>query len=184
MLAINWDDVWKVVSTIKVQLIVIAVIVVIAIIAMIAVKGLKKSSKKLVRSGALLAMFLGILVAVNSMLTGPLSTMLDLVSAKADGTISDATANEAKELAVQIEEEGIMLLENDGTLPLAEGSKLNVFGWASTNAMLGGGGSGALNESYESVPLLKGLNDAGIETNTDLSQFYVDYKADRPVVGM
>ena len=184
MLAINWDDVMNVVNSIKVQLIVIAVLIVAAIVVAIAVKGLKKSSKKLVRSSALLAMCLGILIAVNSMLTGPLSTMLDLVSAKADGTISGSTADEAKQLAVQIEEEGIMLLENDGTLPLAEGSKLNVFGWASTNAMLGGGGSGALNESYESVPILKGLNDAGIETNQDLSQFYVDYKADRPVVGM
>ena len=48
-----------------------------------------------------------------------------------------------------------MLLENEGILPLAAGTKLNVFGWASTNPMLGGGGSGALNTAYESVSLLQ-----------------------------
>ena len=77
-----------------------------------------------------------------------------------------------------------MLLQNDGVLPLAAGTKLNVFGWASTNPMLGGGGSGALNTAYESVSLLQSLNDAGIETNTELSDFYTSYKADRPVCGM
>ena len=46
--------------------------------------------------------------------------------------------------AVQIGEEGIVMLENDdSTLPLASGAKLNVFGWASINPILGGAGSGA-----------------------------------------
>ncbi|MBP3881063.1 MAG: fibronectin type III-like domain-contianing protein, partial [Lachnospiraceae bacterium] len=43
---------------------------------------------------------------------------------------------------------------------------------------------GALNTAYESVSLLQSLNDAGIETNTELSDFYTAYKADRPVCGM
>jgi beta-glucosidase len=111
-----------------------------------------------------------------------MSTMLDLISGS--GTISEETSKEASDLAVAIAEEGTMLLENEGVLPLAEGTKLNVFGWASTNPMLGGGGSGALNTAYESVSLLQSLNDAGIETNTELSDFYTAYKADRPVCGM
>ena len=112
-----------------------------------------------------------------------MSTMLDLVSGS--GTISKETSEDASKLAVEIAEEGTVLLENkDGILPLAEGAKLNVFGWASTNSMLGGGGSGALNEAYPAVDLLTSLADAGIETNAELSRFYTDYKADRPVVGM
>ena len=79
--------------------------------------------------------------------TGPMSTMLDLVSGS--GTIDTATSDEAAELAVTIGDEGIVLLNNDDDLlPLASGSKLNVFGWASTKPILGGAGSGALNDAY------------------------------------
>ena len=82
-------------------------------------------------------------------------------------------------------EEGIVLLENeDSILPLAGGAKLNVFGWASTNPCYGGTGSGALNDAYPTVTLLQGLTNAGIQLNTELENFYVNYKADRPVVGM
>ena len=67
---------------------------------------------------------------------------------------------------------------------MASGSKLNVFGWSSTNPCYGGTGSGALNDAYPVTDLLTGLHDAGIETNEELSKFYTDYKADRPSVGM
>ncbi|MDY5502648.1 MAG: glycoside hydrolase family 3 N-terminal domain-containing protein, partial [Gemmiger sp.] len=88
------------------------------------------------------------------------------------------------ELCEDIAEEGIVLLDNDGTLPLAKNSKLNVFGWASTNPCYGGTGSGALSDAYPTVSLLDGLTNAGFELNTELSDFYTDYRADRPEVGM
>jgi beta-glucosidase len=109
--------------------------------------------------------------------------MLDLISGS--GTISKATSDKATEVAVQIGEEGIALLENDDNiLPMAKGDKLNVFGWASINPILGGAGSGALNNAYATTDILQSLKDAGIETNAELTQFYTDYKADRPEVGM
>lgn len=182
MLSINFDDVINVLTSIRPYLIAIGIIIVLGIIVKIAVMKLDKPKKRLIRGSSSIAMILGALICVNLICTGPMSTMLDLVSGS--GTITDETSDEAKALAVDIAEEGIMLLENDGILPLSSGTKLNVFGWSSTNPMLGGGGSGALNESYDTVDLLQSLNDAGIETNTELSQFYVDYKADRPVVGM
>ena len=182
MLSINFDDVINVLTSIRPYLIAIGIIIVLGIIIKIAVMKLDKPKKRLIRGSSSIAMILGALICVNLICTGPMSTMLDLVSGS--GTITDETSDEAKALAVDIAEEGIMLLENDGILPLSSGTKLNVFGWSSTNPMLGGGGSGALNESYDTVDLLQSLNDAGIETNTELSQFYVDYKADRPVVGM
>ncbi len=182
MLNINMADVMNVVNSIKPQLIAIGIIVLCAVVICIAVMKLKKPEKKLVRGTALMAMCLGIVIAVNSILLGPMSTMLDLVTG--EGDITAETSKEAKELAVEIAEEGTILLENNGILPLTGGTKLNVFGWASTNPMLGGGGSGALNESYESVDLLQSLKNAGFETNTELSDFYVNYRADRPVVGM
>ena len=57
---------------------------------------------------------------------------------------------------------------------MASGSKLNVFGWASTNPCYGGTGSGALNTAYPVTDLLTGLHDAGIETNEELSKFYTN----------
>ena len=143
---------------------------------------MKKPGRRLIRGSAFIAAVAGICICVNLICIGPMSTMLDLISGS--GTITEETSKEASALAVEIAEEGTMLLQNDGVLPLAAGTKLNVFGWASTNPMLGGGGSGALNTAYESVSLLQSLNDAGIETNTELSDFYTSYKADRPVCGM
>ncbi len=183
MLSINISDVMNVITSIKSYLIAIGIIVAVAIVIMIAVMKLKKSTKKLVRGTALVAMLTGIVVCVNMILTGPMSTMLDLVSGS--GTISEKTSDEATQLAQQIAEEGIVLVENDAnTLPLAAGAKLNVFGWASTNPILGGAGSGALNNAYATIDILQSLSHAGIETNAELTKFYTDYKPDRPEVGM
>ncbi|MBR3368044.1 MAG: glycoside hydrolase family 3 C-terminal domain-containing protein [Lachnospiraceae bacterium] len=182
MLSINMSDVMNVITSIKSYLIAIGVIIVAAIIIALAVGRMAKPTKRLIRGTALVAAIAGIAICVNMICSGPMSTMLDLVSGS--GTIDEETSASAKELAVSIAEEGTMLLENNGILPMAAGDKLNVFGWASTNPMLGGGGSGALNEAYDSVSLLQSLADAGIETNAELSKFYTDYKPDRPVVGM
>ena len=183
MLSINMDDVLNVLTSIRSYLIAIGVIIAIAVVLMIAVMKLNKPVKKLIRGTALVAMLTGIVVCVNMICSGPMSTMLDLVSGS--GTISKTTSDETTVLAQNIAREGIVLLENnDNTLPVASGSKLNVFGWASTNPILGGAGSGALNDAYDQISLLQSLSDAGIETNSELTQFYTDYKADRPVVGM
>lgn len=183
MLSINMDDVLNVISSIRPYLIAIGIIVALAVICMIAVMKMEKPVKKLFRGSALVAMIAGIAVVANMICTGPMSTMLDLVSGS--GTISKETSDEATVLAKNIAEEGIVLLENnDNVLPVAQGSKLNVFGWASTDAILGGAGSGSLNDAYDKISLLDSLKDAGIETNTELTKFYTDYKADRPVVGM
>ena len=182
MLSINMSDVMNVINSIRTYLIAIGAIIVVAILIQLLVSKMAKPGKRLIRGTAFIAAVVGICVCVNMICIGPMSTMLDLISGS--GTITEETSAEAKALAVEIAEEGTMLLQNDGVLPLAAGTKLNVFGWASTNPMLGGGGSGALNTAYESVSLLQSLNDAGIETNTELSDFYTAYKADRPVCGM
>ena len=111
-----------------------------------------------------------------------MSSMISL--AMGNGTITDETSDESTALVQEIAEEGIVLLKNDGTLPLAADSNLNVFGWASTNPCYGGTGSGALSDAYPTVSLLQGLEDAGFNLNTELSDFYTAYRADRPEVGM
>ena len=183
MLSINMEDVVNVLGSIKSYLLIIAAAVVVAVVVCIAVGKMERPKRGLIRGSALVAMLLVIALCVNLICTGPMSTMLDLVSG--GGTIDPATAAEAQDLAVRIGEEGIVLLENDdAVLPLAEGTRLNVFGWASIAPILGGAGSGALNDAYDTVGILQSLHDADIETNEDLTAFYTAYKPDRPVVGM
>ena len=182
MLSINIDDVIGVLESCSEQLTILGVVLVIALIAIIAVMKLPKALKRLIRGEACVAVVLAVLIVVNLICTGPMSTMLDLISGR--GTITEETSAAANELCTEIAEEGIVLLENDGTLPLSSGAKLNVFGWASTNPCYGGTGSGALNDAYPITSLLQGLAEAGIETNEELTKFYTDYKAERPSVGM
>ena len=183
MLNINPDDVIAVLRTIQTQLIVIGVTLVIAIVVIIAAMKIAKPLKGLVRGTAVLAWLLVVLIMANMICTGPMRDTLDKVSATS--YIEDATSAEATELVSEIVEEGVVLAKNvDGILPIVSGSKLNVFGWASTNPCYGGTGSGALNAAYPTTDLLTGLKNAGIETNAELSQFYTDYCATRPTVAM
>ena len=183
MLSINMDDVMQVVSNIQNYLIAFGVVLVLALLVMFAVRKMPRAKKKMIRAQSGLAILLALAIVVNLICTGPMSTMLDLVSG--EGSISEETSAEATELVNEITQEGIVLAQNDDNiLPVASGSKLNVFGWASTSPCYGGTGSGALNDAYPVTDLLTGLHDAGIETNDELSKFYTDYCSTRPSVGM
>ena len=183
MLSINLDDVMQVLTNVRGYLIAFGVVALLAVVVMIAVRKLPKAKKKMIRAQSGLAILLALTIVVNLICTGPMSTMLDLVSGS--GTITEETSAKATELVNEITSDGVVLAKDeDGILPVASGSKLNVFGWASTNPCYGGTGSGALNTAYPVTDLLTGLHNAGIETNEELSKFYTDYKADRPSVGM
>ena len=183
MLSINMDDVMQVLTNVRGYLIAFGVVLALAVVVMIAVRKLPKAKKKMIRAQSGLAILLALTIVVNLICTGPMSTMLDLVSGS--GTISEETSAKATQLVNEITADGVVLAKDeDGILPVASGSKLNVFGWASTNPCYGGTGSGALNATYPVTDLLTGLHDAGIETNEELSKFYTDYKADRPSVSI
>ena len=182
MLAINMDDVINVLNSCILYLIALGVVLALAIVVTVACMKLKKPVKKLVRKEAWIAFLLAVVVIVNLICFIPMSSMISL--AMGNGTITDETSDEATALVQEIAEEGIVLLKNEGTLPLAADSNLNVFGWASTNPCYGGTGSGALSDAYPTVSLLQGLEDAGFNLNTELSDFYTAYRADRPEVGM
>ena len=183
MLSINMDDVIKVLDSIKYHLAALAAVIVLGIAIMVAVRKLPKAKKFLFRGQTGMAMILAATLIVNLICTGPMFTMISL--ATGGGKISEETSAEASALVEKIAEEGIVLLQNDNaTLPLDSGSKLNVFGWGSANPVYGGTGSGSLNDAYPTVSLLEGLANAGISTNEELSKFYTDYQTGRPSVGM
>lgn len=80
------------------------------------------------------------------------------------GVITDKSLDEAKTLGEDIAGEGIVLLKNDSALPFKEGTKLNLFGWSSTNPLLRRYlGSGRLNDSFPTVSLIDGIKNAGFE---------------------
>ena len=183
MLAINIDDGISVLKSVTPHLIAIRVLLLIAIIVTVAVRKMVKEKKAFIRKETWLVFLLGLIVVVNLILTGPMYNMVTL--ATGDGAISEATSSEAKALGEEIASEGIVLLQNnDGALPLAKGTKLNVFGWSSTNPVYGGTGSGGLNDAYPTVSLLEGLKNAGFEVNQDIVDFYTNFRETRPTVGM
>lgn len=184
MLAINMEDVVKVLTTLRPYLISLGVALVIGIIVLIACKKVKETAtRKLIRSEAGIAMLLAVVIVVNLICYIPMSSMISL--AMGSGTISEETSAEATALVSETAKEGVVLLKNEeASLPLASNSKLNVFGWASTNPCYGGTGSGSLSDAFPTVTLLQGLEEAGLTLNTELSDFYTAYRADRPKVGM
>lgn len=69
-----------------------------------------------------------------------------------------------KELAYEAAIQGVVLLENDGTLPIQSG-KLALFGAGSEYTIAGGSGSGEVN-SRHNINVLEGLENVGFEITT------------------
>ena len=178
MIEIQWEDVIGVLQTCKPYLIALGVLWVIAIAVMIAcIKVKKKSKKRMIRKYSGISMAVSLIVIVNMIVLGPMYAMIDLTTK--GGTVSDETTDEAIEVASQIAEEGMVLLENDGILPIRDPSNINLFGWASVNPAYGGTGSGGINDLYEKVSLTDSLTDAGFSVNQDLVDFYNEFSAER-----
>ena len=186
MLQINMADVMNVIGSLTPYLIAIGVLFVLALIITFAVnkKTVKEvATRKIIHSESWLVVLVGIVVAVSMMLSGPLATLLNNATLT-KYMLSDATVSKANELAKEVQSEAITMLKNDDSnLPL-NNKKVNVFGWGSTNPVYGGTGSGSMSDQYDTVSLLDGMKEAGLETNADLSKLYTDYRADRPVVAM
>ena len=71
--------------------------------------------------------------------------------------------------------EGMVLLENNGVLPLSEDiRKVALFGTTSYDFIAGGTGSGNVNRAY-TVSLLEGLSNAGYATDPELETIYGKY---------
>ena len=177
MIAIQWEDVIGVLQTCQPYLIALAVLWVIAVIVMIACRKAKKSKKRMIRKYSGLSMVLALVIIVNMIILGPMYSLIDM--SMGSGTVSDETTDEAIEVANQIAEEGMVLLENDGLLPISNPSNINLFGWSSVNPAYGGTGSGGLNELYDKVTLIDSIEDAGFTVNQDLVDFYNDFSAER-----
>lgn len=78
----------------------------------------------------------------------------------------------ANAVTVKVTEEGSVLLKNDNNaLPLKSGAKVNLYSSSSVNYIFSGGGS-SFAKKAESISLKDGLENAGLQVNADLWNWY------------
>ena len=154
------------------------------ILLLIFAQAAKKGSRAYVRIQSILAFILCLAVVVNLICWGPMKTNVASVLNGSKIELTEETVQGSKDVIKKVGEEGVVLLKNTGLLPLSGDVKnLNVFGWASTEPIFGGTGSGS-SDASTAVGILGSLKDAGYTTNADLSKIYTDYRTGRPTISM
>ena len=128
-------------------------------------------------SSAILAVVLAVNVAV-----GVCSGLIDkFVIGYKDGKGSSAARAAGAVLSEQIQGEGTVLVQNnDNVLPLSKATapKVNIFGWAVTDWVISGSGSGQVKRGG-ATDLLTAMTDYGVEYNTELTDMYKNFRAHR-----
>ena len=96
---------------------------------------------------------------------------------KKNGSKEAATANAAR-VSEQLQDEGIVMLKNNGALPLDrtqdKQKKVSAFGWSFCYPVYGGTGSNKLDPTGFITPE-QGLKDAGFEPNAELVSAYTEW---------
>ena len=82
-----------------------------------------------------------------------------------------------REISYRAATEGIVLLENNGALPMSS-QRVALFGAGATHTVKGGTGSGEVNQRH-AINILEGLQDAQISVSSDawLSDYVTEYDA-------
>ena len=144
---------------------------------------INKKNSGIIRLASVLGALAGIVIIVNAICFGPMYNNVSGYLNASKIQLSDETVAQSRATVQKVGEEGVVLLKNNGILPLTDTKKLNVFGWSSTNPIYGGTGSGS-SSSATAVSILQSLKDAGFEPNEGLSGMYVEYRAERPTIAM
>ena len=146
---------------------------------------ISKKNSGIIRLASVLGALAGIVCIVNAICFGPMYNNVSGFLNASKVELSDETVAQSRATVQKVGEEGVVLLKNNGILPLnvEETKKLNVFGWSSTNPIYGGTGSGS-SSSATAVSILQSLKDAGFEPNEGLSGMYTEYRAERPTIAM
>ena len=153
----------------KIGVAVMAVIVLIALVLLIvrrkkvAGKGGKGAS---ITFGAIGAVLLALIVAATSV-TSMYSGSINAVFTKAGSEYkAETTMEDWRGLVTEIADEGMVLMENENsTLPLKSGTKINLLGYCAYNPIYSGSGSGSV-AAEDAVSIEQALKLAGFEVNT------------------
>ena len=183
-MGVSQADLTNYISMVQGYVWVILLALVAMIVVIIAARHAKKAARPVIRWNAVIAWIAITCITINLMCFGPLYTNVSGFLNASKAELTEETVAQSKDIIKRVGEEGIVLLENNGILPLGSDVKaLNVFGWASTNPILGGTGSGS-SDGSSAVGILQSLKDAGYETNEELTAMYTAYRADRPTIAM
>ena len=89
--------------------------------------------------------------------------------------------NEYVKAARNVISEGCVLLENQGVLPLGQGTKVSVFGRIALDYYKSGTGSGGMVNVSKVYTIIDGLKESGVvELNEDLLKIYTDWEEENP----
>lgn len=177
-MGVSETDVQRYVHTLGGYIYAIVGLFIVAVVVMIAAHWIvKKGTRHVVRWGAGISWILMVTVLANIISFGPMyNNLAPILNGK--GSVSEETIKASRELIKETGEEGMVLVKNEGMLPLDTNSNINVFGWASTNPIYGGTGAGAADNS-NSVDLITSLTDAGFNVNQSLIDMYTAYSPTR-----
>lgn len=142
----------------------------------------KKGTRHVVRWGAGISWILIVTVLANVICFGPMyNNLAPILNTRA--TVTEESIANSLETIEEVGAEGMALVKNENdALPLAKDSNLNVFGWAATNPIYGGTGSGS-SDSSSAVDILTSLKDAGFQVNQDIIDMYTEYSPTRNLGG-
>lgn len=154
-------------------------LLVLAVIVMIAAHWIvRKGTRHVVRWGAGVSWVLIVTILANVICFGPMYNNLSpILNTKA--AVSEESVAHSMEIMEEVGAEGMVLVKNENAaLPLEANSNLNVFGWASTNPIYGGTGSGS-SDSSSATDILTSLKNAGFTVNQDIIDMYTEYSPNR-----
>ena len=155
------------------------------IVVMVVAHCAKKGNRHVIRWTAAIAWVLVVLLVVNLICYGPMNSIVSGFLNASKAEMSDDVVGNSKEVIAKVGDEGMVLVKNNGLLPLAaEDNKLNVFGWASVYPVYAGTGSGNAGDAMQPTSMLLSLRDAGFEMNDDLTKLYLEYCKERPTISM
>lgn len=179
---VAWEDVFSVIDMIRLHLGVIAAALICMIGVMVVARRWEKEKRGFIRFQSFVAFVIVTVLTVNIMLSNTLYNTLNVVLSDT-GELTQENIDNSRQVIEEVTGEGIVMTKNeDAFLPIAPG-KINVFGWSSTNPIYGGTGSGTV-DTTTAAGILEGLSNAGFETNTELSDMYVSYREDRPLISI
>ncbi len=182
-------DVANYVHAVEPQLNIIFIALAVMIVIMVAAHWLfRKGNRHVVRWTAAIAWLVVVVICANAMVQGPLKSILTNVTSAPKAEFSEDMVANSRQVISDVGDEGIVLVKNNGLLPLKDTTNLNVFGWASCFPVYSGTGSASAGDAGPAVSTLASLRDAGFDTNADLRKLYLNYsktyKTSRPSITM
>lgn len=127
-------------------------------------------------------------IVLNIVAFGPLESVLQMRFGKSDVTINTeedigTVQEKGREIALNMEREGLILLDNNGTLPYeSDGKRVDILGYFAVNPYYGGSGSGAYSDTNTPIDFKTAFTQAGWTVNEALWSVY-DTEANSTAIG-